>query len=91
MSSAALKAQTYWGQALATPHGLGLTVSDPARAKGQLYAARRALLPAIPKLEAYTIRTSPDNPAFELWLLYDPTKDPTLASAPPSDPSSEHA
>jgi len=83
MPSAVATAETYWGQALSSPHGLGLTVSSPQRAKAQLYAARRRLLPSIPRLEAFTIRTSPVNPAYELWLVYDPTKDPT---PPTSDP-----
>ena len=82
MPTATATAEQFWLQATAQPIGLGLTVSNPAQAKNHLYAARRALLPRIPKLAAYTIRTSPDNPAFELWLIYDPTQDPTREAAP---------
>lgn len=68
MSALAL-AKQYWLQADAEPVGLGLIVSDPRTAKQQLYSARRELLPQLPSLNSITIRTSPHNPAFELWLL----------------------
>lgn len=84
--SAVDAATTFWLEALASPLGVGLTVSDPGRAKTQLYTARKRLLPRFPKLEAFTIRTSPEHPAYELYLLYDPAKDPTreASHAPPS-------
>lgn len=67
--SAIATASRYWLVANAEPIGLGLIVDDPGRAKTQLYAARKKLLPQLPTLDNFTIRTSPINPAFEIWLL----------------------
>lgn len=67
MAHAVDVAKTYWMQAIEEKIGLALIVSDPARAKSQLYAARK-LLP-IPDLANYEIRTSPTNPAYELWII----------------------
>lgn len=67
MAHAVDVAKTYWMQAIEEKIGLALIVSDPARAKSQLYAARK-LLP-IPDLANYEIRTSPINPAYELWII----------------------
>lgn len=67
MAHAVDVAKTYWMRAIEEPIGLALIVSDPARAKSQLYAARK-LLP-IPDLANYEIRTSPTNPAYELWII----------------------
>lgn len=62
-------ATQYWLSAINQPIGLGLIVSDPGRAKTQLYAARKKLLPSLPSLASFSIRTSPVNPSFELYLL----------------------
>jgi hypothetical protein len=67
-------ATDYWHAALAEPYGLGVIVSDPARAKTQLYAARKQL--ALPALDSFTIRTAPRDPARTLYLVRNHTPAP---------------
>ncbi|WCD44126.1 hypothetical protein Kuura_048 [Caulobacter phage Kuura] len=59
----------HWQRALTSTHGWGLKVSDPAAAKRQLYAARKILATCGFDLSDWSIRTSPADPAGELWLL----------------------
>lgn len=69
-TSATQVALQYWLAAIEQPIGLGLNVSDPAAAKRQLYAARSAADPTLREsLDQFTIRTSPRNPAGELFLV----------------------
>lgn len=67
--SALEHAKSFWRQALTQPHGLGLIVTDVRRAKQQLYAARKALEDDRLDLSNWSIRTSPLQPAAELWLM----------------------
>ncbi len=53
--------------ALATPIGIAITVSDFERARGKLYAARRAS--GDPALDALQLRRSPVHPEFEIWIV----------------------
>jgi len=48
-----------------TSYGLAIAVSDVAGAKRNLYAARRQ----VPALEGLQLRTSPDDPTGEIWLV----------------------
>lgn len=76
------KAQDTWVAASAEPIGLGLVVSDPSRAKVQLYAARKALVAqGHTHLKNFTIRTSPDEPACHLWLIRLPDNDDAAENA----------
>lgn len=53
--------------AASAEHGLLLTTNDPIRARQQLYRYRKAVGDVA--FADIAIRTSPDNPETELWLL----------------------
>jgi hypothetical protein len=57
----------YWYQALASQHGVVLGVSDAHLIKQALYRAR--VQASDPDLARVQIRTSPDRPDSELWLV----------------------
>lgn len=77
MTSAIAVAEATLMEALAHPIGIGCIVTDPQRAKTSLYAARSKLMAAgMSKAELLTIRTSPDNPACELWIINQPEPEP---------------
>jgi hypothetical protein len=59
----------YWRSAQSSPFGIGLTTTDPAKAKRQLYAARAES--GDPTLNSITIRTSPQRPSTDIWLTRD--------------------
>lgn len=74
-----LNASIVWYSAYANPPGVKVKVSDPARAKTLLYTARAKLKD--PDLAHLEVRTSPTDPAGEIWVvnpadpgLTDPTK-----------------
>lgn len=56
-----------WYQALATPLGVIVRVSDPERAKMRLYALRKEAND--PDLDSLSIVQSPTNPGEELWIV----------------------
>jgi len=60
----------FWLAALREPIGVGIVVTDPTRARRTLGDARKKLTENhIAGLDNYTIRTSPANPASELWII----------------------
>lgn len=59
----------YWRMAQVSPFGFAVRTTDPALAKRQLYTARAKA--ADPSLNAITIRTSPEHPSTDLWLVRD--------------------
>lgn len=59
-----------WYAALASSNGVVLSVTDTTNAKAKLYQSRKAS--GDPDLMALQIRTSPDNPDSELWLVKGP-------------------
>jgi len=64
----------FWYQALATPFGIVIAVSDVEAAKQRLYQARAKS--GDPALSAIQIRVSPVSPSEELWLVRQhPDKD----------------
>jgi hypothetical protein len=63
------QAEALWMQAIAAPLGIGIHVVDLVRAKAQLGNARIRLREKGVDTSAYQIRVSPENPAFELWIL----------------------
>lgn len=70
MTAAVDIACQYWLSLVNEPIGMGLVVSDPFTAKTQLYQARRKLTEkGFLGLDQFTIRTSPVNPATELWIF----------------------
>lgn len=83
MGAAIDHAVSIWLQAANSPFGVGLIVTDPNRARHSLYRARDALSANGLDLSNYTIRTSPDNPAYELWVIRTPRTNPHQP-APPS-------
>lgn len=81
------RAQQIWVEASAERIGLGLVVSDPRRAKTQLYSARKLLISkGHTHLASFVIRTSPEEPACQLWLIRIPdgenTTDTPFEAAP---------
>ena len=56
-----------WYQALASQHGVEVSVSDPVKAQQALYRARASS--ADPLLEEWTIRTAPTNKSGALWIV----------------------
>ncbi len=86
MAAALAVARTFWLQAANSPHGIGVIVTDPARARHQLYKAREQLQETGIDLSNFAIRTSPDMPAAELWLIRTPRTAPHQP-APPSEAS----
>ena len=60
----------FWYTALAAKNGVVLLVDDVANGKARLYRARAAAQD--PSLMTIQIRTSPDNPTTELWLVKGP-------------------
>lgn len=83
MSANALrKAQQTWVEASNERLGLGIVVSDPARAKIQLYNARKQMVAqGHTYLKNFTIRTSPDEPACHLWIIRLPDNDDATPDA----------
>lgn len=70
MTSATDLACSYWLTALSEPVGLGLVVSDPGKARGQLAAAKRKLIEkGVTGLDLFNVRTSPVQPACEIWIM----------------------
>ena len=69
MPTIAQVAESYWMAALASPIGIGVHATDLPRAKTQLYNARSKLKDRFPDLLNFTILTSPENPAFELYVI----------------------
>lgn len=64
----------WWRKAYSQRFGIVLAVSDAKAAKTLLYLARQKL--GDPVLADLQIRTSPDNPENELWIIKsDPKKD----------------
>lgn len=61
---------SFWYSALAASNGVVLSVTDVTQAKAKLYQVRKAS--GDPDLMALQIRTSPDNPDEELWLVKGP-------------------
>jgi hypothetical protein len=61
---------SFWYTALAARNGVVLSVTDTTNAKAKLYQVRK--LSGDPDLMALQIRTSPDNPDSELWLVKGP-------------------
>lgn len=59
---------THWYNAYNHPLGVYLRTSDPTRLKSLLYSTRAKL--ADPDLMTLAIRTSPQFPAAELWLVH---------------------
>jgi hypothetical protein len=57
----------FWYTALSTKNGVVLLVDDVALGKAKLYRARASAQD--PALMTIQIRTSPDNPMTELWLV----------------------
>lgn len=76
------KAKRYWLLAYDAPFGIGIVVDNPQRARTQLYKARDEL--ADPRYDTITIRTSPERPASELWMIRDrrPPPAPDIAETP---------
>lgn len=63
---------TEWYAALHHPLGRYLRTTDPTRLKSALYAARQAAQD--PALLTLTVRTSPRDPANEIWIIHgEPT------------------
>lgn len=63
-------AKSIWMAATQHPLGIGVVVTDPTRAKLQLYSARKALMQAgAVGLDNYAVRTSPTEPACQLWIV----------------------
>lgn len=74
--SEALTPSLVWYTAYANPPGVKVRVSDPNRAKTLLYAARAKLKD--PDLTPLEIKTSPTNPAGEIWVVNpEATTDPS--------------
>lgn len=72
--NAVQRAEQIWIAAVSEPLGLGIVVSDPIRAKTQLYQARRKLVAGgMVVLSDFSIRTAPDEPACQLYLIRDRT------------------
>ena len=57
-----------WYTAYNHPLGSYIKTSDPTRLKSLLYSTRAKLKD--PDLMTMTLRTSPQNPHNELWLLH---------------------
>jgi hypothetical protein len=60
--------------ALATPLGIVVAVSDVEAAKQQIYRTRAST--GDPSLACLQLRTSPDNPTGEIWLVKGPSHGP---------------
>lgn len=72
MPTAADTATQIWMAATQHPLGIGVVVTDMARAKVQLYTARKRLMArGVVGLDKYKIKTSPLNPASELYIIKD--------------------
>jgi len=56
-----------WYEALASTHGVEVSVSDPVKAQQALYRARASSGDA--SLEELTIRTAPTDKAGALWIV----------------------
>lgn len=70
MSNAVNTAKAIWMAATQHPLGVGIVVTDPVRARVQLYTSRRELSRAgVEGLDNYTVRTSPLDPACQLWII----------------------
>jgi hypothetical protein len=67
MSSTDTEWLEFWYTALSSKNGVVLLVDDVALGKARLYRARAAAQD--PSLMSIQIRTSPDNPTTELWLV----------------------
>lgn len=72
--------------AMSAPFGVGVIASDISRAKTALYAARKRLAERGIDASALTIRTSPENPAFELYILRDRTRETPQPATPDTTP-----
>lgn len=57
----------YWHAAAAEPLGIYILSSDPIRLKHVLYRARMEAKD--PRLSLMQVRTAPNNPSGELWIL----------------------
>ena len=57
----------FWYSALSSEYGVIVEVTDIALAKAKLYRARANA--ADPNLMSIQIRTSPNDPRTELWLV----------------------
>jgi hypothetical protein len=68
-------------QALASPLGIVLVVSDFHLAQQRLYAARKGL--GDPALNALAFRHSPQDPHTELWIVRNTA--PTFLPERPTD------
>ncbi len=68
----------YWYQAIQSPHGIEITVSDQNKAKALLYAARKEAHDAL--LETISIRVPPNKPD-KLWLVHNGRKESPLPTA----------
>ena len=66
------EALSFWYAALAAKNGVVLSVTDTTDAKAVLYRVRKAS--EDPDLLGLQIRTSPDNPSEELWLVKGPER-----------------
>lgn len=64
------RAAALWLEAYAQPIGYKLLTTDPVRAKTLLYNTRTRLRDRFPQLASMTIRTSPTNPALEVWIMH---------------------
>ncbi len=82
MALALAFARTIWLTAANEPVGLGIVVTDIPRARNQLYRAREQLQEAGTDLSNFHIRTSPDNPACELWIIRTRRTSPHQPAAP---------
>lgn len=60
-------------RALDTPYGIAVSVSDKKRAQAHLYAARASS--DDPGLDRLQIRTSPNAPDNEIWIVKGSEKD----------------
>lgn len=60
----------FWYAALAARNGIVLSVTDVTQAKAKLYQVRKSS--GDPDLMGLQIRTSPDAPDSELWLVKGP-------------------
>jgi hypothetical protein len=60
----------FWYAALSARNGVVLSVTDTTQAKAKLYQVRKSS--GDPDLLGLQIRTSPDNPSEELWLVKGP-------------------
>lgn len=65
-------ANQIWLTALQSPFGVGVVVTDMMRAKAQLYNARKRMIEkGVPGLDKFRIKTSPSNPASQLYIVKD--------------------